>query len=122
MWVRYWTVVSTRYTADLPLANVFHSLAERPLQTSAELQSITADLNDVVDKSTQGCQGKCRGKQDNVSKLDEHLLVILKGVLLIKAKKTTHRSHNSSYTETTYFTSASYKGFLTIHYSGPYHL
>lgn len=69
-------------SSNLPLANVLHSLAERPLQTSAEFQRVTADLDDVVDERTHGCQGKCGGEQDNVSKLDKHLLVILKRILL----------------------------------------
>lgn len=46
-------------TADathLPLADALHSDPKGPLQTSAELKGITADLDDVVDESAHGSQ------------------------------------------------------------------
>lgn len=66
---------------DLPLPNVLYSLSERPLKAGAQFQGITADLNDVVDESTHGRQGKRRGEKHHIAKLDEHLLVVLQCVL-----------------------------------------
>ena len=40
----------------LPLADALYSDSKWPLQTSAELKGIAADLNDVVDESAHGSQ------------------------------------------------------------------
>lgn len=63
---------------NLPLSDVLHSLSERSPETGAQLQGITSYLNDVVDKSTHGRQGKGRGEEHHVAELNEHLLVVLK--------------------------------------------
>lgn len=65
----------------LPLADALHSESKGPLQTSAELEGITADLNDVVDESAHGSQREGGGEEHHVSKLDKHLLVVLESVL-----------------------------------------
>lgn len=67
--------------SDLPLAYALHAESKRPLQASAEFEGITADLNDVVDESTHGSQGKGRREEHHVAELDKHLLVVLEGVL-----------------------------------------
>lgn len=46
----------TACISDLPLADALHSDSKGPLQTSAELKGVTADLNDVVNESTHGSQ------------------------------------------------------------------
>lgn len=66
---------------DLPLADVLHPLTKGPLQASAQLQGVAADLDDVVDKSAHGRQRERRGEEHHISKLDEHLLIVLKRVL-----------------------------------------
>ena len=66
---------------DLPLPDVLHPQAEGPLQAGAELQSIAADLDDVVDKGTHGRQGERRREQHHITKLYKHLLVVLKRAL-----------------------------------------
>lgn len=66
---------------DLPLSDVLHPLSKGSLQASTELQGVAADLDDVVDKSTHGRQGKRRGEEHHIAKLNEHFLVILKRVL-----------------------------------------
>ena len=69
-------------TTDLPLSDVLHSLSEGSLEAGTELQGIAADLNDVVDKSAHGRQGKRRREEHHVAKLNKHLLVVLKRILL----------------------------------------
>ena len=85
------------FRSDLPLADALHSNSERPLQPSAQLKGIAADLNDVVDESAHGCQGKGGGEKHHVAKLDKHLLVVLEGVLrgtrrCVKTRDLTHQS------------------------------
>lgn len=87
-WLHYWEAEKppwhfprTWSFPDLPLADVLHPLTKGPLQAGAQLQGVTADLDDVVDKSTHGRQGERRGEENHISKLDEHLLIVLKGVL-----------------------------------------
>lgn len=46
----------TACISDLPLADALHSDSKGPLQTSAELEGIAADLNDVVNESAHGSQ------------------------------------------------------------------
>lgn len=67
--------------SDLPLADALHPDPKGPLQTSAELEGIAADLDDVVNESTHGSQREGRGEEHHVAKLDKHLLVVLEGVL-----------------------------------------
>lgn len=76
--------------SNLPLADAGYSDSKRPLQTSAELKGITADLNDVVDESAHGSEWKGRGEEHHVAKLDKHLLVVLEGVLRA-AKRTVNK-------------------------------
>lgn len=71
----------TACISDLPLADALHSDSKGPLQTSAELEGIAADLNDVVNESAHGSQRESRGEEHHVAKLDKHLLVVLEGVL-----------------------------------------
>lgn len=66
---------------NLPLADALHSNSKGPLQTSAKLKGITANLNDVVDESTHGSQREGWREEHHVAKLDKHLLVVLEGVL-----------------------------------------
>ena len=42
----------------LPLANAFHPLPKGPLQPRAQLEGVTADLDEVVDEGTEGSQGE----------------------------------------------------------------
>lgn len=72
---------------DLPLADVLHPLSKGPLQASAELQGVAADLDDVVDKSAHGRQRKRGGEEHHISELNEHLLIILERVLFLKGVK-----------------------------------
>lgn len=67
--------------SDLPLADALHPDPKGPLQTSAELEGIAADLDYVVNESTHGSQREGRGEEHHVAKLDKHLLVVLEGVL-----------------------------------------
>lgn len=71
----------TECISDLPLADALHSESKGPLQTSAELKGVTADLNDVVDERAHGSQREGRGEEHHVAKLDKHLLVVLESVL-----------------------------------------
>lgn len=65
----------------LPLANAFHPLPKGPLQPRAQLEGVTADLNEVVDEGTEGSQGEGRREKHDIAKLHEHLLVVLECVL-----------------------------------------
>lgn len=67
--------------SDLPLADALHPDPKGSLQTSAELEGIAADLDDVVNESAHGSQREGRGEEHHVAKLDKHLLVVLEGVL-----------------------------------------
>lgn len=67
--------------SDLPLADALHPEPEGTLQASAQLEGIAADLDDVVNECTHGRQGEGRGEEHHVAELDEHLLVVLEGVL-----------------------------------------
>lgn len=78
------------FHTDLPLSDVLHPLSERSLQAGAELQGVTADLDDVVDKSTHGRQGKRGGEEHHIAELNEHFLVVLERVLSrVKRNETT---------------------------------
>lgn len=66
---------------DLPLSDVLHPQAEGPLQAGAELQSIAADLDDVVDKGAHGRQGERRREKHHIAELYKHFLVVLKRTL-----------------------------------------
>lgn len=68
-------------TTHLPLADALHSDSKGPLQASAELKGIAADLDDVVDESAHGSQWEGWGEEHHVPELDKHLLVVLEGVL-----------------------------------------
>ena len=65
----------------LPLANAFHPLPKGPLQPRAQLEGVTADLDEVVDEGTEGSQGEGRREKHDIAKLHEHLLVVLECVL-----------------------------------------
>lgn len=67
--------------AHLPLADALDALAEGSLQPRAELEGVAADLDDVVDQGAHGGQREGRGEEHHVAELDEHLLVVLEGVL-----------------------------------------
>lgn len=67
--------------SDLPLADALHPDPKGPLQASAQLEGIAADLDDVVNECTHGRQGEGRGEEHHVAELDKHLLVVLEGVL-----------------------------------------
>ena len=84
----------TRRISDLPLADALHSDSKWSLQTGAELKGIAADLNDVVDESTHGRQREGRGEEHHVAKLDEHLLVVLEGVL--RGARWSIKNHSSN--------------------------
>lgn len=77
------------------MADVLHPLSKGSLQASAELQGVAADLDNVVDKSAHGRQGKRRGEEHHIAELDEHFLVILERVLsdsnMIKQDKYLHK-------------------------------
>jgi hypothetical protein len=45
-------------SAYLPCANVRNPLTKGPLKGEAQLESITADLDEVVDESTERCHGE----------------------------------------------------------------
>lgn len=71
----------------LPDADVFYSLAKRSLERHAELESIAPDLNDVVEQSAHSGHWKSRGKQSHVTKLYQHLQIILKSVFVLQNNK-----------------------------------
>lgn len=89
--------------SDLPLADALHPDPKGPLQTSAELEGIAADLDDVVNESTHGSQREGRGEEHHVAKLDKHLLVVLEGVLTGRRQEHFH-----------FTTSLKIKGFTDI--------
>lgn len=65
----------------LPGTNVFNPLSEWSSQVSAQFESIAPDLDNVVKKSTQGCEWEGGGEQNHITELYEHLQVIFKCVL-----------------------------------------
>lgn len=67
--------------SHLPLADALHPHSERPLQPGAQLERVAADLDDVVDERAHGGQREGGGEEHHVAKLDEHLLIVLEGVL-----------------------------------------
>lgn len=67
--------------SDLPLADALHPDPKGPLQASAQLEGIAADLDDVVNERAHGRQREGRGEEHHVAELDKHLLVVLEGVL-----------------------------------------
>lgn len=73
---------------DLPLADALHPDPKGPLQASAQLEGIAADLDDVVNECAHGSQRERRGEQHHVAELDKHLLVVLEGVLREAARET----------------------------------
>lgn len=78
-------------SSDLPLADALHPDPEGPLQASAQLEGIAADLDDVVNERAHGRQRESRGEEHHVAELDKHLLVVLEGVLRQVAGETETR-------------------------------
>ena len=69
--------------SNLPYPYGLHPLAKWSLQGHAEFEGIASDLNDVVEEGTEGCQRKGRGEEGHVAELDEHLQVVLVGILIL---------------------------------------
>lgn len=74
--------------SDLPLADALHPDPKGPLQASAQLEGIAADLDDVINECAHGSQREGRGEEHHVAELDKHLLVVLEGVLREAARET----------------------------------
>jgi hypothetical protein len=47
-------------SAYLPCADIGNSLTKGPLKGEAQLKSVAADLNKIVDQSTKSCHGESR--------------------------------------------------------------
>jgi len=71
----------------LPLPDALDPLAEGTLEPRAELEGVAADLDDVVHQGAHGGQGEGGGEEHHVAELDEHLLVVLEGVLGRKRRR-----------------------------------
>ena len=65
----------------LPRANILYPLAEGSAHGRAELEGVAPDLNHVVDEGAHPGHGECRGKEGDVTKLDQHLQVVVKCIL-----------------------------------------
>lgn len=71
----------------LPLPDALDPLPEGTLEPRAQLEGIAPDLDDVVHQGAHGSQGKGGGEEHHVAELDEHLLVVLEGVLGRKRRR-----------------------------------
>ncbi len=70
----------------LPDPYALHPFPERPLEYSAEFERVTADLDHVVEQGTQSGQRERGREQRHVTKLDEHLQVVIKCPLVLEGR------------------------------------
>ena len=66
-----------------PYSNTSNPFSERPLVVNTEFEGVAADLYDVVEEGTEGCQGEGGGEQRHIAVLNEHLQVVIEGVLIL---------------------------------------
>jgi hypothetical protein len=62
----------SRQLAYLPRADVRDPLTEGPLKREAQFEGIAADLDEVVDESTDRRHGERRREENHVTQLDKH--------------------------------------------------
>ena len=70
---------------SLPASNVLDSLREGSLVDETQFESITANLNQIVEESTETSKRISRTEQCDVTKLYEHLQVIIKGSIILRS-------------------------------------
>lgn len=68
--------VSHVFDAVQPRSDVGDSLAERALADVAELESVAANLDEVVQQGAQSGGGEGGGEEYDVSELDHHFKVV----------------------------------------------
>lgn len=66
-----------QWTTNLPCTNIWCRLSKRPLEDSCHFERIRTNLRDVVEQRPQGGQRKRRREEENITKLQKHLQVIV---------------------------------------------
>jgi len=57
-------------STNLPYSNVLDKLSKRSLKCHAKFESIAANLDDIVEESTDCSHWKCRREQRDVAELN----------------------------------------------------
>jgi len=79
--------------ANLPYSNVLDKLSERSLKCLAQLECIAANLDHIVEKCTDCSHWKCRWKQRDVAKLNQHLQVVFICVFILRTHMNNKKKH-----------------------------
>ena len=86
----------TTLTSDLPDPDVFHSDSKGSLIRAAQFEGIAPDLDQVVEQGTDCSQWKGRGEESDVAKLDAHLQVVLKGIVILQQQQQQQQNLNAA--------------------------